>query len=66
MATQVALDQAPLPVDLADIRAAHARIGASIVRTPTLVSRTLSQMTGATVYLKFENLQFTEIGRAHV
>jgi threonine dehydratase len=59
MATQVALDQAPLPVDLADIRAAHARIGASIVRTPTLVSRTLSQMTGATVYLKFENLQFT-------
>jgi threonine dehydratase len=59
MATQVALDQAPLPVDLADIHAAHARIGASIVRTPTLVSRTLSQMTGATVYLKFENLQFT-------
>jgi threonine dehydratase len=29
------------------------------VRTPTLISRTLSQLTGATVYLKFENLQFT-------
>ena len=30
-----------------------------IVRTPTLVSKTLSDLTGATVYLKFENLQFT-------
>jgi threonine dehydratase len=29
------------------------------VRTPTLVSKTLSDLTGATVYLKFENLQFT-------
>jgi len=29
------------------------------VRTPTLYSRTLSDMTGAKVYLKFENLQFT-------
>lgn len=59
MATQVALDQHPLPVDLADVEAAHARIAPSIVRTPTLVSKTLSQLTGATVYLKFENLQFT-------
>ena len=42
-----------------DVRAAHARIADKIVRTPTLHSRTLSQMTGATVYLKFENLQFT-------
>ncbi|TVV73009.1 threonine ammonia-lyase [Sphingomonas solaris] len=48
-----------LPVSIEDVRAAHARIGASIVRTPTLHSRTLSQLTGATVYLKFENLQFT-------
>ena len=44
---------------LDDIRAAHGRIAGSIVRTPTLVSRTLSAITGATVYLKFENLQFT-------
>src|SRR6185503_1913432 len=50
---------APLPVSLDDIRAAHARIAASIVRTPTLISHTLGQLTGATVYLKFENLQFT-------
>jgi threonine dehydratase len=48
-----------LPVSIDDVRAAHARIGDAIVRTPTLISRTLSQMTGATVYLKFENLQFT-------
>jgi len=48
-----------LPVTLDDVLAAHARVRASIVRTPTLVSRTLSDMTGATVYLKFENLQFT-------
>ncbi|WP_419809960.1 threonine ammonia-lyase [Sphingomonas sp.] len=48
-----------LPVTLADIHAAHARIADAIVRTPTLISRTLSELTGATVYLKFENLQFT-------
>ncbi|MBB5686148.1 threonine ammonia-lyase [Sphingobium boeckii] len=48
-----------LPVTLDDVRAAAARIGDSIVRTPTLVSQTLSKLTGAKVYLKFENLQFT-------
>ncbi|AGH50928.1 MULTISPECIES: threonine ammonia-lyase [Sphingomonadales] len=48
-----------LPVSIADVRAAHMRIGDSIVRTPTLLSKTLSAMTGAKVYLKFENLQFT-------
>ncbi len=48
-----------LPVSLDDIRAAAERIEGAVVRTPTLVSRTLSQVTGATVYVKFENLQFT-------
>ena len=48
-----------LPVTLDDVRAAQGRIMSSIVRTPTLISRTLGQLTGATVYLKFENLQFT-------
>ena len=48
-----------LPVSIDDVRAAHSRIMPSIVRTPTLISRTLGQLTGATVYLKFENLQFT-------
>ncbi|WP_375391823.1 threonine ammonia-lyase [uncultured Sphingomonas sp.] len=48
-----------LPVSIADIHAAHVRIADAIVRTPTLISRTLSELTGATVFLKFENLQFT-------
>jgi threonine dehydratase len=51
--------QSALPVSIDDVRAAHARIRESIVRTPTLFSRTLSELTGAKVYLKFENLQFT-------
>lgn len=41
------------------IRAAHERIGDAIVKTPTLYSKTLSDLTGANIYLKFENLQFT-------
>ena len=48
-----------VPVSIDDVRAAHGRISDAIVRTPTLLSKTLSQLTGATVYLKFENLQFT-------
>jgi threonine dehydratase len=47
------------PVTLADIRAAAARIGGNVVRTPTLHSKTLSKLTGAEIFLKFENLQFT-------
>lgn len=58
MATAHALDQ-ELPVTLDDVRAASARISSAIVRTPTLHSQTLSSLTGATVFLKFENLQFT-------
>lgn len=48
-----------LPVSIDDVRAAHARVRDAIVRTPTFISKTLSELTGATVYLKFENLQFT-------
>jgi threonine dehydratase len=59
MATAPAATASALPVSIDDVRAAHARIADQIVRTPTLISRTLSQLTGATVYLKFENLQFT-------
>jgi threonine dehydratase len=46
-------------VALADVRAAAAAIAGSVIETPCLVSRTLSAITGATVWLKFENLQFT-------
>ena len=48
-----------LPVTLDDVRAAHARVSGAVIRTPTLQSQTLSAMTGANIYLKFENLQFT-------
>ena len=46
-------------VSLAEIRAAAARIAGAVERTPCLLSRTLSRLTGAEVWLKFENLQFT-------
>src|SRR6201996_8071925 len=49
----------PPVVTISDIRRAHERIAPSIVRTPTLHSITLSALTGANVWLKFENLQFT-------
>jgi threonine dehydratase len=44
---------------LADIQAAAARIAGAVIRTPTLHSRTLSELVGAEIWLKFENLQFT-------
>jgi threonine dehydratase len=44
---------------LADIRAAEARIRPTIPPTPFLHSRTLSQMFGCDLWLKFENLNFT-------
>jgi threonine dehydratase len=46
-------------VALAHVQAAAAAIAGSVIETPCLVSRTLSTITGATVWLKFENLQFT-------
>ncbi|MCW4463670.1 threonine ammonia-lyase [Sphingomonas sp. BT-65] len=59
MATQPASAAQSLPVTLADVQAAEARIAGAVVRTPTLHSKTLSDLTGAQVWLKFENLQFT-------
>ena len=48
------------PVVTADeVRSAHERIRDVIVETPCSLSRTLSSIVGATVYLKFENPQFT-------
>ncbi len=47
------------PVTLADIHAAQLRLKGHIENTPCLHSRTLSNLTGCQVYLKFENLQFT-------
>src|SRR3954463_7348198 len=48
-----------IPITLADIDAAAQRIKGQVVATPCLPSRTISQIAGAEVYLKFENLQFT-------
>lgn len=42
-----------------DIRAAASRIEGAVVRTPTHLSRTLSDIAGCELWLKFENLQFT-------
>ena len=47
------------PPTIADIRAAAERVKGAVIRTPMLVSRTLSEIIGAEVWLKFENLQFT-------
>jgi threonine dehydratase len=46
-------------IELADIRRAAQRIAGQVLNTPCVESRTISQITGATVFLKFENLQFT-------
>ena len=49
----------PVRVTVEDVRAAAVRLAGQIEVTPCVHSRTLSEMTGAEVYLKFENLQFT-------
>lgn len=56
-----AIAAAATPADLTidDVRAAAARIEGSIVRTPLMHSITLSEITGAEIWLKFENQQFT-------
>lgn len=46
-------------ISLADIQDAARRIDGQILSTPCLASRTLSQITGCEVFLKFENLQYT-------
>ena len=46
-------------LDVDDVRAAAARIAGAVVRTPTMYSKTLSAITGAEIWLKFENQQFT-------
>jgi threonine dehydratase len=48
-----------MPLSLDEVRAAAQRIAGAVERTPCLRSRTLSLLTGAEVWLKFENLQVT-------
>jgi threonine dehydratase len=49
----------PAPVTAADVAAAARRLEGQVLRTPCRHSVTLSEITGATVWLKFENQQFT-------
>lgn len=44
---------------ISDIQQAAARLQGQVLETPCVESRTLSHITGAEVFLKFENLQFT-------
>ena len=48
-----------MTVTLDDIRQAADLLKGQVVRTPCTHSRTLSEITGADVFVKFENLQFT-------
>jgi len=56
---------APPPVhnramlELHDIQAAAGRLAGHVLDTPFVESRTISQLTGCQVFLKFENLQYT-------
>ena len=49
----------PADLTIEDVRAAAVRIEGAVVRTPMMHSITLSEITGADIWLKFENLQFT-------
>ena len=46
-------------VTLADIEAARLTIAGQVLRTPTLAAPPLSALTGADVFVKYENLQVT-------
>jgi len=46
-------------LNLATIEQAAARLDGHVLRTPCVASHTLSDITSARVFLKFENLQFT-------
>ena len=46
-------------LSLQDIRDAAERLQGQVLDTPCVESRTLSEIVGAQIFLKFENLQFT-------
>ncbi len=48
-----------MPVTFDDIKSAAAELAGNAVRTPMLHSPKLSEMTGADIYVKFENQQVT-------
>src|SRR5690242_12386262 len=48
-----------LPVTVNDVRAAAETIGGAVLATACNQSRTLGEICGCNIWLKFENLQFT-------
>lgn len=48
-----------LPISIEDVESAAKILEGQIERTPMRHSKTLSELTGAEVWVKFENLQFT-------
>jgi threonine dehydratase len=59
MSPKQKLEAAAASVTLADIREAQKAIAGAVLNTDFDHSRTLSEMIGAQIWLKFENLQFT-------
>ena len=55
----ISSDLGGLPVAPDDIHAAAVTIRGAVVETPCSYSRTLSNICGCDIWLKFENLQFT-------
>lgn len=54
-----AIDLNALPVTANDVRAAADTIGGAVLATACNQSRTLGEICGCNIWLKFENLQFT-------
>ncbi len=52
-------DTHALPRHLADVEAARAAIAGHVIRTPLVESPRLSALTGARVFVKYENMQAT-------
>ena len=59
LSPSVVPDPSGFPVTPADIHAAADTIRGAVVETPCSYSRTLSNICGCELWLKFENLQFT-------
>lgn len=47
------------PIALTDIQAAQTIIAGRVLRTPMLPAPRLSELTGADIFVKYENLQVT-------
>src|SRR5262245_23824164 len=57
--TEVGPERHAMAVTLADIEAARRIIGSQVLRTPMLPAPKLSALSGAQVFVKYENLQVT-------